>query len=1080
MSAASHHSASDTCPTCGFKSPSGFLFCGQCGTKLTTKEAERRLLTILFCDLVDSTSMFRRLDPEDERDVVLSYRQACERAVSHFGGYITTFVGNGVQVCFGYPQAHDKDAIMAVDAAVALVADVGRLNDMIGRRYDLELRVRIAVHTGLVVAGELGAGKAYDAYSFTGGVMNIAARLQELAKPNGIVISKDTYQVVRDFFVFRELPPARLKGLPDAVIGFQLVDHHHSGSYATDLGRRRLPRLIGRDDELDRLMEYWQKAESACGQTVMLVGEPGIGKSRLVRALRDALPPGEHQIVVLHCSEHTRYSAFSPIIALLRELLELNSGDHPIRKLEALQAKIGLFGLGSSDVVPLLAALLDVATPEIGADPDLSIEARRRRTMEILISAVTLTAARRPVLLVVEDLHWADPSTIELFCLIQDRIQSSPILVVGTARPEFHPPWGPQQSVVQIDLARLSSGHVRLIVTNLAGGKPLPDSALTQLLEKAEGVPLFVEELTKVLLATRRFDDDLEEKGFLAEATIPAALHSSLMARLDRLGSAKMVAQTASILGRTFSYDLLLAIYAGGDAELRAGLAQLVNSEIVFARGENQRGSFSFKHALIRDVAYHSLLRGTRRELHRRSAVALREQSPEAAASMPELIAQHYMSAGEASEALDYWRRAGLRALKRSSNTEAMAHLRAAISALMQLPETPGRNQLEVTLQIALGMASTAAMGYAASSAEVAYGRARSLCEALGDTAHRFSALRGLQSFYIVRGPLAAAHGLGRRLIRLAEDQNDRFLLTESHRAFGWGLFCSGAMVTGREHLQRAAELYDHSSAQRHIEMLGTDAGVMARANLAWVNWFLGNYPAAIDNSERAVAEARELGHAHSLAYGLCVSAALNQGLGRPRVTQRLSDETINLADKHNFAYWTAWGTILQGWACAKLGDVQQRLATMTNGLSLYRATGAELFRSYSLCLIAEISKAQGGIDEGLTLVEEALGSIRKSNVHFYEAELFRVHGELLDAIGDPDGAMVAFEQSLYLSARQHARSLTLRAASSSYRFQHGRRGEEASRQILAASYKAVLQSFDTPDMGAVRTLLGLPNDFGQ
>jgi class 3 adenylate cyclase/predicted ATPase len=1078
MSAASDYPAANSCPACGFTSPPGFLFCGQCGSKLTTKEAERRLLTILFCDLVNSTAMFRRLDPEDERDVVLSYRQACERAVSRFGGYISTFVGDGVQVCFGYPQAHDQDPIMAVDAAVALVAEVGRLNDMIGRRYDLELRVRIAVHTGLVIAGELGAGKAHDAYSFAGGVMNIAARLQELAKPNGIVISADTYQVVRDFFVFRELPPTRLKGLPDTVIGFQLVDHHHSHSYATDLDRRSLPRLIGRDNEFDLLLKYWQRAVSGCGRTVMLVGEPGIGKSRLVRALRDALPPGEHEVVVLHCSEHTRYSAFSPIIGLLRELLEIEVGDHSISKLKALQAKIGLFGLGSSDVVPLLGTLLDVAMPEGSADLDLSIDARRRRTMEILISAVILTADRRPVLLVVEDLHWADPSTIELFCLIQDRLRSAPILLVGTARPEFRPPQGSRQSVVQIDLARLPAEQARLIVANLAAGKPLPDSALMQLIEKAEGVPLFVEELTKVLLATGGFDDTWEAKGLLSEAKIPAALHSSLMARLDRLGSAKMVAQTASILGRTFHYDLLRMIYAGGDAELRRGLAQLVNSEIVLPRGENHRGSFSFKHALIRDVAYHSLLRGTRRELHRRSAVALREQSPEASASMPELVAQHYMSAGVVSEAVRYWRCAGLRALKRSSNTEAIAHLRAAMGALVQLPETPERDQLEITLQIALGMASTAAMGYAASSAEVAYGRARSLCEALGDTAHRFSALRGLQSFYIVRGPLAAAHGLGRRLIRLAQDQNDRFLLTESHRAFGWSLFCSGAMRTGREHLQRAAELYNHANAQRHIEMLGTDAGVMARANLAWVNWFLGDYHAAIDNSEQAIAEARNLGHAHSLAYGLCVSAALNQGLGRPCITKRLTDETINLADKHNFAYWTAWGTILQGWASTKLGDVQNGLATMTNGLSLYRATGAELFRSHSLCLIAEIFKAQGGIDEGIALVEEALGSTRKSNVHFYEAELFRVYGELLDIIGDSDGAADAFEKSLHISVRQDARSLRLRAASSSYRLQRGRRGDEASRQILAASYKAVFQDFDTPDMAAARSLLGLPNDF--
>ena len=547
-------------------------------------------MTVMFCDVANSTALFRRLDPEDEREVILSYRQACERTVSHFGGFVSKFVGDGVQACFGYPQAHDHDAVMAVGAAAALVDEVHKLNSVVNQRYGIDLRIRIAVHTGLVVAGEMGTGLVREASSFAGGVFNIAARLQELAEPNTVVLSKDTYQLVQEFFACRELPPARLKGLPDPVSAFQVLDHRHLASDATSLHRRSVPPLIGRDEELARMMTCWHQAIAGVGQAVVLAGEPGIGKSRLVRALRDALIGEAHESVVLHCSEHTRNSALSPVIDHLKRLLQYSEEDDPTKKLEKLEAKVSLFGQDSPDVVPLLAALLDVTIPEKYAKSELSIEAKRRRTMEILVSALVTTASKRPVLLVVEDLHWADASTLDLISLLHHQLHGSPILVVLSTRPEFDLPSSIQKAVTHIDLARLSSTHVRTMVTNLTRGETLHETTVKRLVEKAEGVPLFVEELTKMVLDTGGLEDVTALEISPHETAIPATLQSSLMARLDRLGSAKTVAQIAATLGRTFSYDLLRAIYPSPDAELRAGLTQLVNSEILFQRLDSQRG----------------------------------------------------------------------------------------------------------------------------------------------------------------------------------------------------------------------------------------------------------------------------------------------------------------------------------------------------------------------------------------------------------------------------------------------------------------------------------------------------------
>jgi predicted ATPase len=815
-------------------------------------------------------------------------------------------------------------------------------------------------------------------------------------------------------------------------------------------------------------MQLWNSIAKGSGRTVLIIGEPGIGKSRLIQALKEEIGETHGGIVTLYCSEHARNTPLFPITEYVQELLRFAEDDGPEARLQKLRTGLHYFPADASEILPLLAALLDVPMPAEYPALSLSNKARRLRTMDLLVSAFLLRGRAAPLLLVVENLHWADASTLELIALLLRRVQDASVMVMLSARPEFQITVDEGSPFDSISLSRLQPIHAKAIVTHIAGGKIFPDSILEQLVDRSEGVPLYIEELTKMLIDT----GELEHHGSSGAAQgspIPVSLRSSLMARLDRLGSAKVTAQIAAILGRTFSFDVLYAASSSTEEKIRNELLQLLRSEIVIQWGEPERDMFRFKHVLIRDVAYESLLKAERRELHQKVAGILTGKFPNTVGTMPELIAQHYASAGLLEEAIEYWTLAGRRALERSSNLEAIGHLTEAITALSRLPASRLRDQLEITAQIALGTAATAAMGYAAAPAESAFARARSISERLEESPQLFSALRGLQSYYIVHGPLVSAIKIGRDLLRRAKKDGDPFLLTEAYRAFGWAMFCAGKMLSGRRHLQRAVELYDLSNAQRHIERLGTDAGVMASANLAWVSWFLGDYALATAQSERAISSARKLGHAHSLAYGLCVSAALYQSFARPHETLRLAAETLELAAKHHFAYWTAWGRILQGWALARLGSKSQGLVAMKEGLSSYLTTGAELFRPYANCLIADVMGQQGEFDGGLELINEAFESGLRSNVHFYDAELLRVQGELLGSRTDHPACINALEASLILSANQRATSLELRTAISLYQRQPMSRKAWVA---LASASQSIGQETDTSDMRIARTLL--------
>ena len=1055
------------CPACGFVAPGEFRFCSQCGTKLGGPQssagpgtldhasAERRQLTVLFCDLVGSSSLAERLDPEELREVFLSYRQACWAALERYNGHVAQYFGDGILAYFGYPQAHEDDALRGVSAGLDIVRNVRDLNARLVRERRPELTVRIGIHTGLVVVGDLGSGPTREQSSIVGETPTIAARLQERAGLNGVLISRATHRLVRDFVECRELGPVKFAGLSRPIEVFEAVSAGAVRSRLEARSASELTPLVGRKRELAYLLGCWRQAREGQGQAIFLSGEPGIGKSRLVRAGLDTLAAESHETITYCCAPNAVTSAFFPIIDHIQRDLKFEPDEGSDAQLRKLESALTALSLPTKEAVPFLAPLLSLQTRSEGQAADLSAPARKQKTMEWLLRWVLAQAERRPLLIAVEDAHWADASTIDFIGLLLDQLPTSPILLVLTFRPEFRPPWGFRSFTTQMSLSPLSASHVEEIVEAVTGGKRLPPALHAELVAKANGVPLFVEELTKTVLESGALLDSGEGSELTTKSSgiaVPETLLDSLMSRLDRLNAAKATAQLAAVMGSGFSYELLAAVSPLDDAALQNALEQLVEGEFLHQKGLPPKSSYSFKHALIRDTAYRSLLRSKRQQYHRRIAEALLKQFTQVGDARPELIAHHFTSAGMIAEAVEHWRMAGRRALDRSANVEAAAHFRKALELVAKLPESDSRAETELTLQVLHGAAVTASTGYGAPEAQKIYARAWQLCGSLGKTPQLYTALRGLQAFYQIRGPLKAAREIGEQQVTLAEQSGNRMQRIEAHRALGWCLFCLGQLSEARRNLFAALELYDPEAAREGIVLYGGDARVIGLTNFAWLNSLAGNSGEAVEQSRQAVAFARDLAHPLSLAYALCMSGAVHQSLGDADKTLELAAETEALAAANGFAYWRSWSKILSGWAIARGGAIGDGIAVLKEGLAAYRATGAELFRSHGLVLLAEVCGEAGLVDEAIEHVDEALESAAQNDVHFYEAEAYRVRAALL-AKGGYDAAQVAtdLDQAVSIARAQGSRGVEVRAV----------RDRESLGQIGRDNGGALLRSLD-------------------
>jgi class 3 adenylate cyclase/predicted ATPase len=1040
-----------------------------------TPEAERRQLTVMFCDLADSTRLAQQLDAEDLREVVRAYQATAAAVMHQYAGHIAQYLGDGVLVYFGWPVAHEDDALRSVHAGLGLVeAITTQLNPRLEREHGVQLAVRIGLHTGPVVVGEMGDGGRH-AHLATGDTVNIASRLEGLAAPNTVVISQVTARLVRQAFALDDLGRHELKGITEPIPVFRVRGPLEAPADQPTVAG--VPFLVGRDEELGLLRRRWAQARERLGQVVLLSGTAGLGKSALTEVLRTQVRDEGCPRIAFRCSAYHQHSALYPVITHVERVLDVQREDAPATRLDKLEQGLRPYHLSLEEVVPLFAALLSVPLDGRYPAPTLSPQQQKQQTLDALVAWMLEAAERQPVLVAWEDLHWADPSTLEMLELVLEQTPTVPMLHVLTYRPEFTPPWPMRSHLTPITLNRLERPQVEAFITHLAGGKDLPVEVVQYIVAKTDGVPLYVEELTKMLLRSALLREDADHytlTGPLGSVTIPNTLQDALMARLDQMHTAKEVAQVGAVLGREFVYAMLQALTPQDEATVQASLAQLVGAELLYQRGRPPRATYTFKHALIQDAAYASLLRSTRQRVHQQVVQLYETRFPEVVETQPEVVARHCTAAGQDEAAIRYWQQAGQRALQRSAHAEAMAHLRQGLAVLTTLPETPACLQQELDLQVALGTALRATQGQAAPDVERAYARARELCAQLGDTPQLFPVLRGLMTYYQNRGDLQTTSQLGEQLLRLAQAQPDPALHMLAHYQLGNVLFWRGEPAVARTHQTQALALYDPQAHRALAVRYGVDLGVASHSTLARALWCLGYPEQALQHSQAARTLAEEVAHPFSLAQALVYAAQVHQWRREVLAVHAQAASAMTLATERGLAQWVARGTVVHGWALAMQGQGEAGIAEIRQGLAADLATGSRLWQPYCLGLLAEAYGAGGHPDAGLTALAEALAVTDTTELRYYAAELYRLKGVLLLQQAAPDAAQAetCFHQALDIARQQQARSWELRTATSlAHLWQSQGKCQEASA-LLAPVYHWFTEGFDTADVQEAQALV--------
>jgi class 3 adenylate cyclase/predicted ATPase len=1056
---------------------SGFVWAGEPRVSLATPqsqspEAERRHLTMLFCDLVGSTPLASQFDPEEWREIMRAYYDTCGKVIARFDGHIAVYLGDGLLVYFGYPLAHEDDAQRAVRAGLGIVEAVGQLNAVLTEKHGVSLAVRLGCHTGLVVVGQL-SGTGRDDMAL-GETPNIAARLQGIAAPNTLVIGALTYQLLGGLFTCRPLGTPPLKGVAAPLEVYQVLSESTARTRLEAIGNTGLTPLVGRQTEVQRLQESWAQVVDGRGQVVLLSGEAGIGKSRLVRHISEHASDAAW-LIPFQCSPFYQHTALHPAIdALERVGLGFERHDSATQKMRKLEGWLVQNGQPLADAVPLFSSLLSIPlTPEytaVTAPPDQ----QKQQTLQAIATITLNRAAQQPVLFVMEDLQWVDPTTIELLSLIIERAPAARIMMLLTYRPDFEPPWAPLAHLEAITLGRLPPDEAAELTSEVAGGKTLPVDVMSQVIAKTDGVPLFIEELTKMLLESGLLIERAgryELTGPLPALAIPNTLHDSLTARLDRLSPVKSLAQLAATLGRDFSYALLRAVAPWDDDTLRRGLRQLTEAELLYERGLPPASTYRFKHALIQDAAYQSLLKSTRQQHHQRIAQTLESHFPETVSTQPELLAHHYTEAGLTAQAIPYWQASGQRALQRYANREAANHANRGLELLSTLPETPQRAKQELSLQIVLGPALSFVHG--PQSAEHIYARACELARHVGSTPELFPALSGLQYAQIVRGHMHKARALAEEFLGLAEPKQDPLILAVGHRMLAYTAWWQGDFIDVRNHSAQGLAFYNRDQHRTCVVSYTQDSGVLCGYLSALADWVLGYPTRAVQAMERTVAHAQGLEHPYSVAITLLFAAQLSQLRRDPGSARTQAEAAIAVSREHGLDAVELWCLLPRGWALAEQGEATKGIADIREGMERRRAHGIGAVWPWFFALLAEAYGKVGQLGEGLTALQEALQWVQRNDERLYEAEVYRVRGELLLKQDVPDTAEAeqCFQRALQVARQQQAKSWELRAATSLSRLWQleGKRGD--ARELLMPVYTWFTEGFDTADLQDARVL---------
>ncbi len=1028
-------------------------------------EAERRHLTVMFCDLAGSTALSERLDPEDLRDVLLAYQQICSEIIGRYDGHIAKYIGDGLLVYFGYPQAHEDDARRAVRAALKIVSGVAGLAEQIGPLRNIDLAVHLGIHTGLVVAGEMGAGVTREEMAIVGETPNIAARLEGLAEAGSVLISESTHNLIDGLFVCEALGPQTLKGISEPVGVYQVQAETEARSRFEATRRTGFTPLVGREHEIGLLLDRWRQAKEGDGQVVFLSGEAGIGKSRIAETLLESSAADNSVRLRYQCSPHYINTPLYPVIEQLEGAARFEAEDASETKLDKLEALLQLGAADAGNLAALFASLLSISIEGRHALLEMTPVRQKEQTLEALVARLEGLSRQQPVLLIFEDIHWADPTSLELLDLTIDRAQNIPVLLILTYRPEFVPPWSGYTHVTSLTLNRFTRSLASAMIDKVTDGKPLPDDVLEQIIEKTDGVPLFVEELTKTIL----------ESGQMTGAGIPATLHDSLMARLDRLGAVKEVAQTASVIGREFGFDLLATVSPLSVAALHDALNQLVDAELVFRRTRSQEKAYIFKHALVRDAAYQSLLKSTRRQLHRHIAEALESRFPETAEAQPELLANHFTEAGDAMAAVRYWLQAGRIAAKRAANQEAIGHLTAGLSVLSELPESTARSRHELDFRLELCGPYLTTKGWGGEETAETYSRARELCTLLGETEQLPPVLYGEYMRELSSGRLRAAQETAAELLKFGEQHHDSDAILQGHRIVGWCALYLGEFSHSQAHIDKALRLYN---SERHGGLklrYAHDTRVATLGALAILQCIFGHLDQAGTTMKAAIDFARSIDHAPSLAYALVFAGALPAALqDDPRQAAEFAEEVLHLSDRLDSALWLGYGRVLAGWSAGKLKPHEDGVELVLQGLGNLEASAPNPWKPLFLTLLAEAYVARGETDQAVHVLENALQLIERTHEQMWEAGVHIVLGKTLLAQDDqnPQKGEASLQRAIRAAGRQGAKYLELRAATSIARLWQSQGKQQDARDLLTPIYGWFTEGFDTADLKEAKAVL--------
>ncbi len=1030
-------------------------------------DGDRRQLSVMFCDLVGSTALSEQLDPEDLHQLVTAYQQAVLRVVQRYEGHIAQYLGDGILAYFGYPLAHEDDAVRAVRAGLDILAEIGQL------AVTPPVQVRLGVHTGPVVIGAVGEGRRTEQLAL-GKTPNVAARVQGAAQPQALTISGATHRLVQGLFDCRDLGAHALKGIAEPVTLYQVLQPASTSSRFEVQLQRGLTPMQGRSRELEQLLQRWRLARTGRGQLVLLSGDAGIGKSRLVQALGQATADDGASRLAFRCSPFYANSPLYPVIDQLTRLLQVGSDDDGSARLRRLEQVLAPVGLDDPRSLSLLAQLLSIALPDAQADPAIARDERKALTLQALTDWLLRLAANQPLLVTFEDLHWADPSTLELLSLVLDRLPEATLLLAATHRSEFMPPWPMAPHVLALPLTRLSPPEIARLAAGIAG-QPVPPDLLELLIRKTDGVPLYVEELTKDLLESRLLREQagqLQLASSPLDVAVPFSLQDSLTSRLDRLGTARRLAEVASVLGREFSDEWIRAVYDGDTTTLASGLQALCDADILVRQDADPQHSYLFRHALLRDAAYASLLIRRRQQLHARVARLLESTWTDTAHTHPELVAHHYTEAGLVAQAIGYWQRAGLLAVERSANQEAIRHFGTALQILRTLPAGVDRDHQELALLMGLGVPLSVTVSWAAPEVRSANERALELCRTLGESSQLFRALFGVWSNLQVQADYRAARPISEQLLTLSVHAQDDGLQLQAHRANGILALHTGQFSDALHHCDAGMALYDPARHHAHVAQYWMDPGVGCLCYGAWALACLGQPDRAVQRVAQALALAREAGHDFSLAYAVFFAAVVHHLRREAEPARGHAQALLDLSRDKGFPALQAWATLLLGCALAHDGRASEGSALVRQAHHATHAAGARVSRSASLAELASVCLRAGQTGQGLAAVDEGLAFVVHSDERFYEAELLRVRGELRLQAGAPEAAALDdFRQALAVARQQQGRLWELRAATSLARL-HQRQGQPA---LAISALRELLQvrteGLQTPDVVEARAL---------